>query len=276
MQPYLYTNPNRHAPVRTNGIRGWFHPSRRGGLPAIRHIVIHTAENTPDLLLPDGGAEAVARFQSNTDRPSSYHRIVDSDSVVLMLPDQAVAFGARGANTSALHLSFATKAALWRGMSPMWKTQALIRAAAEAREWVQLYRIPIVRLGRSDWRANRGFVAHADVDPSRRTDPGPEFPWTRFLDLVRHGPTLTEHERDDEMREGSPREGDVRKLQTRLNNVAKDVGFARLKVDGDFGPKTKAAVEAFQRSQGLTADGIVSMATAEQLWALAHGVGSHA
>src|SRR6185436_12729076 len=43
----------------------------------------------------------------------------------------------------------------------------------------------------------------------------------------------------------------VKKLQARLNQLGFKVGTA----DGAFGPKTLAAVKAFQKSRGLTADG---------------------
>lgn len=49
----------------------------------------------------------------------------------------------------------------------------------------------------------------------------------------------------------------VRWLQASLNRV----GSAGLAVDGDFGPKTRAAVIAFQRSRNLAPDGIVGSRT---------------
>jgi len=45
---------------------------------------------------------------------------------------------------------------------------------------------------------------------------------------------------------------DVVELQTRLNALGYNCG----KVDGEYGPKTKSAVKAFQRDNGLTVDGI--------------------
>jgi peptidoglycan hydrolase-like protein with peptidoglycan-binding domain len=50
---------------------------------------------------------------------------------------------------------------------------------------------------------------------------------------------------------------DVTNLQQRL----KDLGFDPNGVDGNFGPGTKAALIAFQKSKGLTADGIAGPQT---------------
>jgi cell wall-associated NlpC family hydrolase len=58
------------------------------------------------------------------------------------------------------------------------------------------------------------------------------------------------------LREGS-RGPAVRELQSLL----KSKGFNPGGADGVFGPKTKAAVVAFQRSQGIAADGIVGPQT---------------
>ena len=57
------------------------------------------------------------------------------------------------------------------------------------------------------------------------------------------------------LRRGSKGE-EVRKLQTGLNRLGYD-----LVVDGDFGPKTVAAVRKFQREQGLSIDAIVGKNT---------------
>src|SRR5437879_8029587 len=50
---------------------------------------------------------------------------------------------------------------------------------------------------------------------------------------------------------------DVKNLQQKL----KDLGFDPKGVDGNFGPGTKAAVIAFQKSKGLHADGIAGPQT---------------
>jgi len=54
---------------------------------------------------------------------------------------------------------------------------------------------------------------------------------------------------------------DVTLLQEKLQSL----GFSPGKIDGDFGPGTEAAVIAFQRSEGLLADGIVGPTTQEAL-----------
>ena len=53
----------------------------------------------------------------------------------------------------------------------------------------------------------------------------------------------------------------VRALQQRLNVLGFNSGTA----DGSFGPKTEAAVKAFQKSRGLAADGVVGPKTWDKL-----------
>jgi len=57
----------------------------------------------------------------------------------------------------------------------------------------------------------------------------------------------------------------VAQLQLEL----KALGFYGLKVDGSYGPKTKAAVDAFERSRRLSADGIADANTRNVLHTLA-------
>ena len=55
----------------------------------------------------------------------------------------------------------------------------------------------------------------------------------------------------------------VKELQTALSNRGYDLGSYG--IDGDFGKATEAAVKAFQKDNGLTADGIVGEKTWEAL-----------
>jgi peptidoglycan hydrolase-like protein with peptidoglycan-binding domain len=56
----------------------------------------------------------------------------------------------------------------------------------------------------------------------------------------------------------------VSHLQTLLTNGAGAWGTGPQGIDGDFGPHTKASVEAFQRWGGVSADGVVG----DQTWSV--------
>jgi hypothetical protein len=195
-QPYLYRNQNPHAPKRANGRRFWGYPSRPAGA-VIDIIGVHTAENPFDQMGQDTGAEGVAAFQSRTERPSSYHRIADRDSTVTCLPDEAVAFGIANRNRRSLHVSLALRAADWSDPDKAARAEpTLRRAAAVVAAWCRRYDIPPRRITRAQADAGvRGLLAHGDADPGRRSDPGVDFPWDRFLTLIRQllaGATSTE------------------------------------------------------------------------------------
>jgi peptidoglycan hydrolase-like protein with peptidoglycan-binding domain len=62
------------------------------------------------------------------------------------------------------------------------------------------------------------------------------------------------------LKEGSTGD-EVIQLQSKLKSLGFDIGT----VDGDFGPKTTAAVVAFQQSKNLSADGVVGQQTLDAL-----------
>lgn len=180
MGVYLEDNPPARSQFRT---------VRRAEVTGA--IVMHTAENTTDTTLPDGGAEAVARFIARrTDAAGSYHSIVDSDSVVQLGRYEWEMFHeGTGGNRWSLGLSFACRASQWPTLPEAWFNTALrngAREAANMARWVQEtvgVTVPAARITAAEYRAGKpGFVGHGELDPGRRSDPGVEFPWTDFLD----------------------------------------------------------------------------------------------
>lgn len=84
---------------------------------------------------------------------------------------------------------------------------------------------------------NRLFIGQVICIPSGTPGPGPVHPCPTLAQGAR-GPSVTD-------------------LQTRLRAQ----GFNPGAIDGIFGPNTKAAVMAFQKSKGLVQDGIVGVKT---------------
>lgn len=164
-----------------------YRPVRRASVTGA--IVVHTAENTPDADGIDDGAEGVAHWISVRPDQASYHTVVDSNTIVRIVPYEAEAFHeSTGGNRFSLGLSIATRADRWDGLPPAWVEGALRNAAREATSmarWVKAARgieVPAVHITAADYRAGKpGFVGHGELDPSRRTDPGARFPWGRFL-----------------------------------------------------------------------------------------------
>ena len=173
-----------HPPARSQ-----FRSPRRALVSGV--IAIHTAENTPDFVAFDGGAEAVANFIQNRDTPGSYHDLVDSDSPIHLVDwaDEAYHDGT-GTNPHSLSVSIATRADVWPWAPQAWRDGAIdqaAQAAARQARWVKATTgivVPAQRISAAQARNREpGFVAHAQLDPTRRTDPGEHFPWQQFLTL---------------------------------------------------------------------------------------------
>ena len=118
----------------------------------------------------------------------------------------------------------------------------------------------------------RNVVAHSDIAPTRRQDPGELFDWAR---LAKAGIGLWPQHAAEPVAEGQAlRRGDrgsaVRRRQERLRAI----GYG-LAVDGDFGVDTAAVVRAFQRHFRQTrVNGIVDAGTdamLHEVYALAAG-----
>lgn len=150
----------------------------------IELIVLHTAENLPDYVAPDNGAEGVAAYGASTSR-ASWHVTVDSDSTIYMLPDEFTAWHVRGYNSRSLGIEMSGHAATnWTEAPVTWRTALLQRAAAVVADWCRTWDIPVVQLTSPPADGARGIVAHSTLDPTRRRDPGFNFPWELFLHMV--------------------------------------------------------------------------------------------
>ena len=109
----------------------------------------------------------------------------------------------------------------------------------------------------------RNVVAHADIAPARKQDPGELFDWAR---LARAGIGLWPDDvAEAKQAAGALGQGDrgeaVRRQQERLRAV----GYG-LVPDGDFGPATAAVVRAFQRHfRQARVDGAIDAGTAAVL-----------
>jgi len=167
--------------------RSQFRRPRRANASGV--VVVHTAENTPDYVAFDGGAEAVANFIRGRSDPGSYHDLADSDSAINLVSYDCEAFhDGTGSNPHSYGVSVATRADVWPLAPRAWRDGAVRQAAmctARYARWLKATQgiiIPARRISRAQSEARQpGFLAHGDRDPGRRHDPGLHFPWAAFL-----------------------------------------------------------------------------------------------
>lgn len=269
---YLLDNKDR-SPA---GVRK-FYTTRR--VP-VRGVVIHTAENLPDFDGGDTGAERVSEYGVTTSRQVSWHATVDSDSIVRNLPDDHTAFHVRGYNSPTLGVEIATQAHRWGDGPAEWEEAVLRNLARLVKGWCDKHDLPIERVSTPEFDAGgRGLLSHAQLDPSRRSDPGIRFPWDDFLDLMTEGPVSPPASNENDSQNQKPKpaaktsweEELLVELRThrrpsrhpfvyRIQHLLRLYRFF-ITVDGIFGPETERAVKEFQARENITVDGIVGPQT---------------
>lgn len=265
---------------------------RSGKRKTTRLIVIHTAECKER----GGAGRSVAAWFQNRAAKGSAHAVVDAEGITQTADwDDRVA-GARGgdANATGLHIEHvgvaAQTAAEW---DDEYSRAVLLRSAALVSALCSKYGVPPTKLTAAQVAAGAsGFCGHADVTAAfavrgGHTDPGPAFPWDRYLSMVRTSgwkapdpsppmappaaqlpepvPSLVELRRSlDAAKKRVVRKGDsgpaVRWVQGLLSNAG-----LKTPVDGSFGQLTERNVIRFQKLHRLRADGVVGPKTWEAL-----------
>jgi hypothetical protein len=131
----------------------------------IRYIIIHTIEGSI--------LSAVRWFKNPKSRVSSHYIVGFGGETVQMVRDEDIAWhaGVRLYNVEGIgieHEGYAAKN-LW--------TKRQYMASAHIAAWLcRKYGIPVDR---------RHLLAHSEIAPGRKSDPGPHFDWDGYLKLVR-------------------------------------------------------------------------------------------
>ena len=135
--------------------------SRKGA--AIKKIVLHTCEGS--------GTGCVNYLKSNDRSASAHYVVLESGSVTQLVQEKDKAHHVRCCNSESIgieHGGYAHK--------NTW-TESQLKSSFEL----------ICDIAkRNNIPASRTYIqSHAELDPSRRTDPGPYYPWDRMLSEVK-------------------------------------------------------------------------------------------
>lgn len=155
--------------------------SVRGELISL--IVVHTNEGP----YGSNAARNLATWMSNND--VSYHKIVDDNEIVTVVPDDMASWSILSGNGRSLNICFIGYSAQSR---ETWlQHDAMLRRGAQAvRAWCDSHSVPIAKLAPVDVGANkRGVCGHVDWTLGKHdgthTDPGNGFPWDLFISYVK-------------------------------------------------------------------------------------------
>ena len=174
-----------------------------GRIKPIRLICMHTMESQEK---PGTAVNVAAWFSSKSRAPqASAHMCVDGSQanvkpgakypapIVRVVDDGDTAWAAPGANADGLHIEMAGVAAQSvANWADAYSLAVIENAATVAAIWCKKYDIPAKHLTLDEVRdgKTKGFIGHIDATKAfpeqggTHTDPGANFPWTYFLQLV--------------------------------------------------------------------------------------------
>lgn len=159
---------------------------RRGGAKLSGTCIVHTAECARDDVGEDTSAEGTAKFIAERADYGSYHTLVDSDSIIEMVPYEYEAWQDSETNNWAVGISAALRTTDWGNMPADREERVYRNLAWAAADFVTYMRTKGIeverkRISGADARARKpGFCAHGDSGISR-SDPGVNFDWARFF-----------------------------------------------------------------------------------------------
>lgn len=151
-------------------------------LSAIRLLVLHDTEGDT--------AEGAARYFASDERTGSAHFCIDGDHCFRTLDPTVIAWGAPPANTHGLHFEQAGFAHWTR---EEWLATGVVeRTAYRVAYWAHVLDIPLRYLTDAQLEAGvaAGVTYHAQVSrvfrESDHTDPGPHYPFDKFMITARN------------------------------------------------------------------------------------------
>jgi len=164
-----------------------FTPANRPHSAPIDLIVEHTME-APEK--PKTAFNVASWFAGTSAPQASAHFCVDDAQVIQCVLECDVAWAAPGANSNGVHIEHAGYASQTPDQwDDDYSNAVLANSAKLCARLARRFNIPIIKLSADDLKAGkRGFCGHADVTAafckSGHSDPGPNYPWVKYLALV--------------------------------------------------------------------------------------------